>query len=161
MPLPAGWFERRLSHSLQSHPESRMKKNLAAAALIFFLFPKPAFSGTKEEVRRLQIDVLQLQNLVRGLHKSFDDNHSTNQSLLEQLNDQVAATNRSPRMVPRSSFRPVRGAGSTRISLCPSSTAGDGGGSPAMLRSIPRRHGVPADNRSPSFPTEPGRRRSG
>ncbi len=71
-----------------------MKKNLAAAALILFVFLKPAFSGTKEEVRRLQIDVLQLQNLVRALHKSFDDNHSTNQSLLEQLNDQVAATNR-------------------------------------------------------------------
>jgi tol-pal system protein YbgF len=72
----------------------RMKKNLAAVALILLLAPKPVFSGTKEEVLRLQSDVLQLQNLVRSLHKSFDDNHGSNQSLLEQLNDQVATTNR-------------------------------------------------------------------
>ena len=71
-----------------------MKKNLAAVALILFLTPKPVFAGTKEEVMRLQSDVLQLQNLVRALQKGFDDNHGSNQSLLEQLNDQVATTNR-------------------------------------------------------------------
>ncbi len=68
-----------------------MKKNLA---LILFLISGPLAAGTKEEVIRLQSDVLQLQNLVRTLHKSFDDNHGSNQSLLEQLNDQVATTNR-------------------------------------------------------------------
>ena len=71
-----------------------MKKNFAAVALILCLTPKPAFSGTKEEVIRLQSDVLQLQNLVRAVQKSFADNHGSNQSLLEQLNDQVATTNR-------------------------------------------------------------------
>jgi len=70
-----------------------MKKRFAVA-LLLFLFPQPVFSGTKEEVIRLQSDVLQLQNLVRVLQKTFDENHGSNQSLLEQLNDQVAATNR-------------------------------------------------------------------
>ncbi len=71
-----------------------MKKTLALILSLLFLITGPAFSGTKEEVIRLQSDVLQLQNLVRTLQKSFDDNHGSNQSLLEQLNDQVATTNR-------------------------------------------------------------------
>ena len=71
-----------------------MRKLFAAVALILLLTPRPVFSGTKEEVIRLQSDVLQLQNLVRALQKGFDDNQGSNQSLLEQLNDQVATTNR-------------------------------------------------------------------
>ena len=71
-----------------------MKRNFATVALILFLTSQPVFSGTKEEVIRLQSDVLQLQNLVRALHKGFDDSQGSNQSLLEQLNDQVATSNR-------------------------------------------------------------------
>lgn len=51
------------------------------------------YSGTKEEVIRLQSDVLQLQNLVRTLQKDIDRSSGMNQSLLEQLNDQIANSN--------------------------------------------------------------------
>ena len=71
-----------------------MTKNFAFLTLILLVASGAVFSGTKEEVIRLQSDVLQLQNLVRALQKGFDDNHGSNQSLLEQLNDQVATTNR-------------------------------------------------------------------
>lgn len=54
----------------------------------------PLPGGTKEEVIRLQSDVLQLQNQVLALQKSFDQKQGSVQSLLEQLNDQVATTNR-------------------------------------------------------------------
>ena len=47
-------------------------------------------AGTKEEIIRLQSDVLQLQNHIRMLQKSIDDNGAVFRSLLEQLNDQVA-----------------------------------------------------------------------
>lgn len=52
-----------------------------------------AWGGTKEEVIRLQSDVLQLQNQVRLLQKAIDDSGGVIQSLLEQLNDQVATSN--------------------------------------------------------------------
>lgn len=51
-----------------------------------------ARAGTKEEIIRLQSDVLQLQNQIRILQKSFDDQSGVLRSLLEQLNDQVAKT---------------------------------------------------------------------
>ena len=52
--------------------------------------PLAVVAGTKEEIIRLQSDVLQLQNQIRLLQKSIDDNGAVFQSLLEQLNDQVA-----------------------------------------------------------------------
>ena len=50
-----------------------MKKNLAAVALILFLTPKPVFSGTKEEVLRLQSDVLQLTETFELMVQSIAD----------------------------------------------------------------------------------------
>ncbi len=70
-------------------------KKLTALTFIILLAAAPAFSGTKEEVIRLQSDVLQLQNQVLELQKSFDNRGGSLQSLLEQLNDQVATTNRA------------------------------------------------------------------
>ncbi|MFQ5740732.1 MAG: tol-pal system protein YbgF [Acidobacteriota bacterium] len=64
------------------------------AILVLFFFIPWGWAGTKEELIRLQSDVLQLQNQVRLLQKSFDDQNGTMRSLLEQLNDQTAKTNR-------------------------------------------------------------------
>jgi tol-pal system protein YbgF len=47
-------------------------------------------AGTKEEIVRLQSDVLQLQNQIRLLQKAVDEKDGMILSLLEQLNDQVA-----------------------------------------------------------------------
>ena len=47
-------------------------------------------AGTKEEIIRLQSDVLQLQNQIRLLEKNLNEKNGTIVSLLEQLNDQVA-----------------------------------------------------------------------
>ena len=52
-----------------------------------------AWGGTKEEIIRLQSDVLQLQDQVRLLQKAIDENGGIMKSLLEQLNDQVATSN--------------------------------------------------------------------
>lgn len=68
-------------------------KFLAGFVLILLGSPSWALAGTKEEIIRLQSDVLQLQNQVRLLQKSIDDNGSVLKSLLEQLNDQVAKSN--------------------------------------------------------------------
>lgn len=48
------------------------------------------FGGTKEEIIRLQSDVLQLQNQIRMLQKAVDEKDGMIISLLEQLNDQAA-----------------------------------------------------------------------
>jgi tol-pal system protein YbgF len=50
-------------------------------------------AGTEEEIQRLQSDVLQLQNQIRLLQKSLDDNSAILKSLLEQVNDQIATAN--------------------------------------------------------------------
>jgi len=65
---------------------------LTILMLVVFL-PGWAWAGTKEEIIRLQKDVLQLQNQIRLLQKSNDDNGGVILSLLEQLNDQIARTN--------------------------------------------------------------------
>ncbi len=49
-----------------------------------------SLAGTKEEVIRLQKDVLQLQQLVRLMQESQDQQNGVLKSLLEQLNDQIA-----------------------------------------------------------------------
>ncbi|MEE8587344.1 MAG: tetratricopeptide repeat protein, partial [Acidobacteriota bacterium] len=52
-----------------------------------------ASAGTKEELQRLQQDILQLQNLIRTMQEIQGKNGGIIQSLLEQLNDQTAQTN--------------------------------------------------------------------
>ncbi len=63
---------------------------LAPISLGLFAF---SMGGTKEEIVRLQSDVLQLSNQIRLLQKSTDETGSVFKSLLEQLNDQVAQMN--------------------------------------------------------------------
>ena len=50
-------------------------------------------AGTKEEIIRLQSDVLQLQSQMRLVQNSVDESGAILKSLLEQLNDQIATTN--------------------------------------------------------------------
>lgn len=61
--------------------------------LILFGFLSWGLAGTEEELIRLQSDVLQLQNQIRLIQKSLDDNSAILRSLLEQLNDQIATSN--------------------------------------------------------------------
>lgn len=70
-----------------------MKKRVAFTLFLILPIMGWAFSGTKEEVIRLQSDVLQLQNLVRTLQKSSDVNYTQSKDAAEQLNDHVAKTN--------------------------------------------------------------------
>jgi len=70
-----------------------MRVKITIVVFTLSLIPGNLFSGTKEEVIRLQSDVLQLQNLVRTLQKDLDRSSGMNQSLLEQLNDQIANSN--------------------------------------------------------------------
>lgn len=69
-----------------------MKRFLPGFVLLL-LSPSWAMAGTKEEIIRLQSDVLQLQNQIRLLQKTIDENSGVVKSLLEQLNDQVAKSN--------------------------------------------------------------------
>ena len=70
-----------------------MKKCFAPFLCLFLGSFSGGLAGTKEEIIRLQSDVLQLGNQVRLLQKRFEDDHSILKSLLEQLNDQVAKNN--------------------------------------------------------------------
>jgi len=70
-----------------------MKKICFALLLVLVVSPSWGYAGTKEEIVRLQSDVLQLQEQIRLLQKSTDDRGSVLKSLLEQLNDQIAKSN--------------------------------------------------------------------
>ena len=70
-----------------------MKHMGLVAIFLVVLWPSWAMAGTEEELIRLQNDVLQLQNQIRLLQKSTDENGSVLMSLLEQLNDQIASAN--------------------------------------------------------------------
>jgi len=70
-----------------------MKRVLFFTIFLGLLCPSSIFGGTKEEIVRLQSDVLQLQELIRTLQKAIDDKNGVMLSLLEQLNDQVAKGN--------------------------------------------------------------------
>ena len=70
-----------------------MKHIRLVAAFLVVLGPSWAMAGTEEELIRLQNDVLALQNQIRLLQKSSDENGSILKSLLEQLNDQIANAN--------------------------------------------------------------------
>ncbi len=66
-------------------------KRIAQLCLIVMLgVATSARAGTKEELVRLQADVLALQNQVRQLEKTFTERTDGIRSLVVQLNDQVA-----------------------------------------------------------------------
>lgn len=71
-----------------------MKKALfTLTLLICFMLVNPLLGGTKEEIIRLQHDILQLQEQIRLLQKNVDEKNGMIVSLLEQLNDQAAQNN--------------------------------------------------------------------
>jgi tol-pal system protein YbgF len=71
-----------------------MKRILIFCLPACFLFSVPlAQAGTKEEIMRLQSDVLALQNQIREFEKSFNERTDGLKSLVVQLNDQVAKSN--------------------------------------------------------------------
>jgi tol-pal system protein YbgF len=71
-----------------------MKRKIYFCLLIAFWALSPsAQAGTKEEIVRLQSDVLGLQNQFRELQKTFSESTEGLKSLVVQLNDQVAKSN--------------------------------------------------------------------
>ncbi|MFQ5928236.1 MAG: tol-pal system protein YbgF [Acidobacteriota bacterium] len=72
-----------------------MKRTRLVSSFLSLLLCSPswAVAGTKEEIIRLQSDVLQLQNQIRLLQKNADESSAILKSLLEQLNDQIGETN--------------------------------------------------------------------
>lgn len=65
-------------------------KRIAQLCLIVILgAATSARAGTKEDLVRLQADVLALQNQIRQLEKTFAERTDGIQSLVVQLNDQV------------------------------------------------------------------------
>jgi tol-pal system protein YbgF len=67
-----------------------MKRNVLFVAIFLFLALAPSGSaGTKEELVRLQSDVLALTNQIRVMEKSFSEQTQGLKSLVVQLNDQV------------------------------------------------------------------------
>jgi len=71
-----------------------MKQNAIFCLLIALSVAAPsAQAGTKEEIMRLQSDVLGLQNQIREFEKSFNERTDGLKSLIVQLNDQVAKSN--------------------------------------------------------------------
>ncbi len=70
-----------------------MKRLPVCCLLVFLLAAAPsADAGTKEELVRLQADVLALQNQIRLLEKTFSERTQGLHSLVVQLNDQVGRT---------------------------------------------------------------------
>lgn len=71
-----------------------MKRILGFCLVMTIMSALPsARGGTKEEIARLQSDVLTLQNQIRLLDKSFNDQAASLKGLLGQLNDQVGKSN--------------------------------------------------------------------
>ena len=73
--------------------EKDMIKRSFSLMAILMICLAPLLGGTKEEIVRLQSDVLQLQEQIRLLQKGMDENNGVLKSLLEQLNDQIARSN--------------------------------------------------------------------
>ncbi len=68
-----------------------MNKKICLFFLVVFACAQlTAWAGTKEELMRLQSDVLALQNQMREFEKSFTEKMDGLKSLVEQLNDEVA-----------------------------------------------------------------------
>src|SRR2546426_5838264 len=73
------------------HPEEITKMDrLLKVILVISLGAGSALAGTKEELIRLQSDVLQLTNQIQLLQKSVSENDAILKTLLEQLSDRVA-----------------------------------------------------------------------
>jgi len=71
-----------------------MNRKICFCLLMAFMAALPAAqAGTKEELMRLQSDVLALQNQIREFEKTFNLRTDGLKSLVEQLNDQVAKSN--------------------------------------------------------------------
>ena len=71
-----------------------MRRLLYVCSIIILLAPaSPARAGTKEEIMRLQSDVLALQNQVRIMQQTLNERADGLKSLISQLNDQAAQTN--------------------------------------------------------------------
>ncbi|HSR53318.1 MAG TPA: tetratricopeptide repeat protein [Acidobacteriota bacterium] len=65
-------------------------KKLFTVAAIGLLLASSLAGGTKEELQRLQNDILQLQSLIRTLVDNQERTQGSSQDLLEQLNDRTA-----------------------------------------------------------------------
>lgn len=71
-----------------------MRRLLYVCIITMLLAPvSPARAGTKEEIMRLQSDVLALQNQVRIMQQTLNERADGLKSLISQLNDQAAQTN--------------------------------------------------------------------
>ncbi len=71
-----------------------MRRLLYICSITMLLAPvSPARAGTKEEIMRLQSDVLALQNQVRIMQQTLNERADGLKSLISQLNDQAAQTN--------------------------------------------------------------------
>ncbi len=67
-----------------------MKKSLIL--VIVLILSAPVWAGTKEEIIRLQSDVVAVQNQIRLLQKSIDENGGITKTLLNQLLDMITKT---------------------------------------------------------------------
>jgi len=70
-----------------------MRRSVSIALLGVLAAALPARGGTKEELARLQSDVLALQNQIRMLDRALTEQSQTLKSLIGQLNDQVGKSN--------------------------------------------------------------------
>lgn len=69
-------------------------KRIALLLVSLILTAAPAFAGTKEDMLRLQNDLVDVQNQVRSLQKSIDENGAISKTLLNQIIDQLSRTTR-------------------------------------------------------------------
>jgi len=69
-------------------------KNLASLILLATLLLAPLRAGSKEEMIRLQTDVITTQNQVRLLQKSVDENGAITKTLLDQLLEKITKIGR-------------------------------------------------------------------
>ena len=69
-------------------------RHFAFLSLLAILLTVPAAAGSKEEMIRLQTDVVTTQNQVRLLQKSVDENGAITKTLLDQLLEKVSKTGR-------------------------------------------------------------------
>jgi tol-pal system protein YbgF len=71
-----------------------MKRGLILnLSVCFILVLSSAKAGTKEDIERLQNDVIAVQNQIREFDRSFNEKTDGLKSLVVQLNDQVAQSN--------------------------------------------------------------------
>ena len=68
-----------------------MHRVCVTVLLALWLLTIPASAGTKEELIRLQSDVLQLTTQIQLLTKSMTENNAVMKTLVEQLSDRVAS----------------------------------------------------------------------